>query len=241
MADFIFADQYVLEDGRTRRFHDTFLKGLVHKSNNLTGAIQGFGSLILLEENASGDLLENARQIDAAARLSSELYKKVLTAGGCARVDCVETSLDDMLGFLEEKARDICKQQEISCSFQTSENLPPVITDTAKLSEIFSELIRNAAEAAAETSGESVEVEIVPPGEKTSSGRVDLFIRNRSVDIPSHRIPDLFEGFFSSKGNEHFGLGLTTAAVLCGQMDTQLGLKCDSGVMTAWLAIPTPS
>ena len=41
MADFIFADNYRLDESPTRNFYELFLKGLVHKHNNLMGVIQG--------------------------------------------------------------------------------------------------------------------------------------------------------------------------------------------------------
>ena len=81
-------------------------------------------------------------------------------------------------------------------------------------------------------------IELFHPGEATSTGHVDLFIKNDCPEIPVHEIPGYFEGFHSTKGNNHFGLGLTIAAVLCGQMNTRLGLRYDDEVMTTWMAIP---
>jgi len=238
MAEFVFADQYVLEPGKTRDFHEAFLKGLVHKTNNIVGVIQGFGSLLLLEDDISEDLRENTQQMDTAARLAADLYKKVLTAGGAAKVDCEETNFENMFPFLKEKAIGICEELEVSCSFEEKPDLPKILIDTAKLSEIFEALVRNAAESAAETKKKSVTIKLYNPGEATSTGHVDLFIKNDSLEVPVHEIPSCYEGFHSTKGNNHFGLGLTIAAVLCGQMNTRLGLRYDDKVMTAWMAIP---
>jgi C4-dicarboxylate-specific signal transduction histidine kinase len=126
----------------------------------------------------------------------------------------------------------------VDFEFQSSPDLPPVLLDTTKFSEVLEALVRNAAEAAAETKGKSVNIEVHKPGDASSTGHVDIFIRNSSLDFSAHKIAEFYEGFFSSKGNDHFGLGLTLAAVLCGQMNIKLGLKCQDDVTTAWLAIP---
>ena len=47
-----------------------------------------------------------------------------------------------------------------------------------------------------------------------------------------------FLPFETSKGSEHFGIGLTAASILAGDMGTRLGLRSSEGTMTAWLAIP---
>lgn len=238
MAEFIFADEYVLESGQTRDFYENFLQGLVHKTNNIVGVIQGFGSLLLTDDSISADLRENTEQMDSAARIASDLYKKVLTAGGAAKVDCDRADFESMHPFLQDKAAGICEELNVSCSFEAKTDLPKIFIDTAKLSEIFEELIRNAAESAAETEKKSVTIELFLPGEATSTGHVDLFIKNDCREIPGHEIADYYEAFHSTKGNQHFGIGLTIAAVLCGQMNTRLGLRYDDEIMTTWMAIP---
>ncbi|MDF1812629.1 MAG: ATP-binding protein [Verrucomicrobiales bacterium] len=238
MAEFVFADDYILESGKTRDFYVAFMKGMIHKNNNLVGVIQGFGSLMLLEDDLSDSLRENTEQMESAGRTMSELNKKVLTAAGCGRVECTAANLQDMFQFHEEKAEAICRDLGVTFKFQASPGLPAVVVDTTKFSEVFENLVRNAAESAAETEKKAVLVEVFPPGAATSTGHVDMFIRNTSADIPVHKIPEFYEGFYTSKGNDHFGLGLTTAAVLCGQMNIRLGIKCKDGTTAVWLAIP---
>ncbi|MDF1754073.1 MAG: ATP-binding protein [Verrucomicrobiales bacterium] len=238
MADFVFADDYILESSKTRDFYVEFLKGLIHKNNNLVGVIQGFGSLILLEDGLDANMRENTGQMEAAARTMTDLNKKVLTAGGCGRVDCAKANLQDMFRFQEDKAASICSALGVNFKFEATPGLPPVFIDTTKFSEIFENLVKNAAESAAQTDKKAVLIEVFAPGAATSTGTVDIFIRNTSADIPSHKIPEFFEGFYSSKGNDHYGLGLTTAAVLCGQMNIRMGIKCVDSTTTVWLAIP---
>ena len=72
MADFIFADDYRLDESPTRNFYELFLKGLVHKHNNLMGVIQGFSSLILYDDDISSEVRDCAQQMQDSSKVASD-------------------------------------------------------------------------------------------------------------------------------------------------------------------------
>lgn len=235
MGDYLFADQFVLESNQTRDFYYEYLKGLVHKTNNVIGVIHGFSGLALMDDNMPKSVRESVEQIETASRQMSEINKKVLTAGGCARIDMGELSLNDFGPFLESKVSDICEKNAVPFTFTLASDLPKIQSDKARFSEVFEALICNAAEGAAADKGDvSVEFKL---GE---SGNVDLFIHNTFKDeISPKKLNEYYEPFFSARGNSHFGIGLTIAAVLSGQMDSRLGIKAEDERFTSWLSIPT--
>jgi len=239
MADFIFADDYRLNEGPTRHFYEEFLKGLVHKHNNLMGVIQGFSSLILYDEGISGEVRESAQQMQDAAKTASDLNREVLTSSGCIRCDSDSVSLDAVSAYWTSKAEEVCNEVGVTLQLNFREGLPSVSGDSGKLGEIFGQLIKNAAQAAAGTPNGSVAIDVFPPGEASPGGTVDLFIRNTSVEMTEDSLKAAFVPFHTTKGAEHYGLGLTTAAVLAGQMNLRLGLRYADGTTTAWLAMPT--
>ena len=238
MTDFIFADDYRLDEGSTRSFYEVFLKGLVHKHNNLMGVIQGFSSLILYDEGISGEVCDSAQQMQDSARMASDLNREVLESSGCSRCEIGVVNLSDVQAYWEGKAKEICDAVGVPLHFTSRDGLVPVAADSGKLSGIFSYLIQNAAEAASEVSGGSVAVDVFPPGEASPGNQVDLFIRNSSVEQTPEKVAKAFEPFHTTKGSEHFGLGLTSAAVLAGQMNLRLGLRYADSTMTAWLSLP---
>lgn len=238
MGDFVFADSYIIEPGPTQDYYHHFLRELVHKTNNLAGVIQGFASLALLENNLSRSMRENTEQMDRAARSWSALNKGILIAGGCSKIDTAKVELQDLFRFLEEKLDTICQDNGVTFEFHANPGLPPVWVDSSKFVDIFTELVLNAAEAAADSSSKTIRVELFPPGAATSTGRVDVFVRNPFPSVEPSRVARFYTPFFTTKSNGHHGLGLTSAAVLCGLMDVRLGMQSQSDQTTAWLTLP---
>lgn len=238
MADFVFADDYRLDESPTRSFFEEFLKGLVHKHNNLMGVMQGFSSLILYDDSINSEVRENAEQMKASAKTASDLNQVALPAAGCNKVDMGAVDLGQVLSYWTRKASEICQEKGLNVEVNPRENLPPVKGDSSKITEIFTHLMNNAAEAAATLPNGSVAIDIFPPGEASPGNNVDLFIRNSSSELYTDALKKAFVPFHSTKGNEHFGLGLTTAAILAGHMGMRLGLRYAEGTTTAWLAMP---
>lgn len=238
MADFVFADDFRLDQGPTRRFFEQFLKGFVHKHNNLMGVIQGFSSLILYDDSIGADVRENAEQMQSSAKIATELNRDVLAASGCARCDLAPIQLADSLPYWKSKSEEICAAEGTSLTLDARPNLPLVMADSTRLGELYFHLLRNAAESAAQYPGSPVAVDIFPPGEASPGQTVDLFIRNRSAECDEAALTKCFQPFETTKGSGHFGIGLTAAAVLAGDMRLRLGLRWADGIMTTWLAIP---
>lgn len=238
MADFVFAEDYQLGQNNTRRFYEHFLKGYIHKHNNLMGVIQGFSSLILYDDSINEEVRESAEQMQSSAKVATELNREIMGASGCARVEVGVVRLSDVLPYWKSKCEEICGAPVVNFTLTARENLPPIAADSSKLGELLFHLVRNAAESAGDFPQGSVAVDLFPPGEASQGTHVDLFIRNTSAALSAEALQRAFIPFETSKGSEHFGIGLTAAAVLAGDMGVRLGLRCADGTMTAWLSIP---
>ncbi|MCB1203216.1 MAG: HAMP domain-containing histidine kinase [Verrucomicrobiae bacterium] len=238
MADFVFADDYRLGQSPTRRFYEFFLKGYIHKHNNLMGVIQGFSSLILFDDTINSEVRESAEQMQTSAKAATDLNRDILGATGCARCEPAPMQLSDVLPFWKSKAEEIGAASRVGVELNVREPLPPVMADSTRLGETFFHLVRNAVEASTSVPGSSIAIDLFPPGEASQGGTVDLFIRNRCEPLDEETLRRYFLPFETSKGSEHFGIGLTAASILAGDMGTRLGLRSSEGTMTAWLAIP---
>ncbi|MEM8955559.1 MAG: HAMP domain-containing sensor histidine kinase [Verrucomicrobiota bacterium] len=238
-AEFVFADQFALDQSATRHYFDGLMRGLTHKSNNFLAVIQGFSSLILMQDDLDGTTLENAKHIKEAGDNSKVLFERILTASGCAATVPQAVSMNDFLGHAHASFSDVCQANGVVLTMDVPEGLPPVMADTTKFKELLMELVSNAAEAAGAAGGE-VMVEVMPPGRATAADqkRVDFFIRNTGRDLSVEELQKMWEPFHTTKESRHFGIGLAVAGVLSHQMAMRLGAQSGGGVTTLWLSTP---
>tara|TARA_R110002096_G_scaffold362892_5_gene556041 strand:+ start:694 stop:1455 length:762 start_codon:yes stop_codon:yes gene_type:complete len=238
-SQFLFADHLVLDESPTRDFYKELLRGLAHKNNNVLAVVQGFSSLILMND-LDDNTRENIEQMRSSSQHSSSLSERILTAGGCARISPQSLNLADFFPLMDGNLRSICEGHEVGFTLNVAEGLSPITADTSRLKEVLVELIKNGAEAAASESAGHVQLDVLASGvlSPESEERVDIVIRNNGPTIKEERLPEIYKPFYSTKGSEYFGIGLTTAGVLSGQMKMRLGIASGDGITTAWLSAP---
>ena len=238
-SQYLFADHLVLDESPTRDFYIELLRGLAHKNNNVLAVVQGFSSLIMMNDNLDENTRENIQQMRDSAQHSSSLSERILATGGCASISPQSIQLADFLPLMDS-LKDICETAGVGLTMNISDGVPPIVGDINRLKDIFVELVSNAAEAAQEDIAGHVQLDVLGPGEATpaSENRVDVFLRNNGAFIKEHRLAEMFIPFTTTKGSNHFGIGLTTAGVLAGQMKMRLGIASEEDVTTAWLSSP---
>ena len=239
-TQFLFADHLVLDESPTRDFYKELLRGLAHKNNNVLAVVQGFSSLILMGDDLDENTRESVQQMRDSATHSSTLSERILTAGGCSRISSQSLNLADFLPLMDDNLRGICDRKGVGFTTNISAAARPIIADTSRLKEVLVELVSNAAEAAAEDPAGHVQLDVMATGEWTprEEGRIDMVLRNNGPGIPEERLPEVYKPFYTSKGSEHFGIGLTTAGVLSGQMKMRLGIASEANLTTVWLSAP---
>ena len=236
---FVFADKYVLEDPANAEFYALLMRGMTHKLNNLLAVIQGFSSLILMDEGLDETIAENLGHMKEASMNASGLSERVLPAGGCATISIQDLKLSDFLPMVEDSLKDPFDERGIPVNIKCPTDVPAVKADPGRLKDILVELLTNAAEAAAEGGGQA-SFEIYKPGEFSAAAknRIDVLVRNSGSTIPADKLEKIWEPFYSSKDSKHLGVGLTSTAVLALQMDMKIGVHSADNTTTFWLSIP---
>ncbi len=236
---FLFADKYVIKDIAGAEFYHQLLRGLTHKLNNLLAVIQGFSSLIMMDEGLDDSVSENLNHMKEAAQNASGLSERILPAGGCVTIALQELKLGEFLPMVDDGLREPCKANNVPFHLNMAQDMPAVNADPGRLKEILMELLTNGAEAAAEGGGE-VALDFLNPGQASPAEdrRLDIFVRNTGSEIEEAKLPEIFKPFYSTKDSSHFGVGLTSAAVLANQMDMRLGVHSENKTTTFWLSVP---
>ena len=147
---FTFADQFSVIDGENSEFYGFLLRGMTHKLNNLLAVIQGFSSLIMMDETLDETVIENISHMKEAANNASDLSERILPAGGCSQITQQELLLSEFLSMLEANLKEPFNKQDIPISIQCPRQVTKVNADPSRLKNILSELMANAADASSE-------------------------------------------------------------------------------------------
>ena len=169
----------------------------------------------------------------------SALSERIRSAGGCAKLSPQPLGLNEYLGVVEGALIEPFNKNGIKLEADVQAGLPPIMVDPTKFKDILIELLRNAAEAAAKSSGRAM-LRIAGPGVITPAEqrRVDILVSNTGSQIAADKLQEVFRPFNGSKNSNHLGLGLTIAAMLAHQMGLQLGVASENNTTTFWLSCP---
>jgi signal transduction histidine kinase len=221
-------------------FHQELLRGLTHKLNNLLAVIQGFSSLILMNEDTDPGVLENVQHIREASVNMSALSERIRGAGGCAKVTPQPLSLNEYLAVIDAAVREPFTKAGVAFDIEVQPGLPQVMVDPTKFKDVLTELLKNAAEAAQKGNGRAL-LRVCGPGviTPTTEKRIDILVSNTGSSIAPEKLAEVFRPFQGSKNSNHLGLGLTIAAMLSHMMNLQLGVHSENFTTTFWLSCPT--
>lgn len=220
-------------------YHQELLRGVTHKLNNLLAIIQGFSSLILMNDDLDPGSKENMQHIKEASMTVSSLSERIRVAGGCAKITPQSLNLADYLAAVDGSLREPFAKAGVPFDMEIAPGLPSVEVDPSKLKDLLLEILKNAAEAAQKGGGRAL-LQVSGPGIVTpvQEGRVDILVTNTGSTIPPEKMQEIFKPFVSSRSSHHLGLGLTIAAMLAQQMNVRLGVNSQEGVVTFWLSVP---
>ncbi len=238
---YIMARPPVIQGTPVGDFFNTLIRGLVHKQNNFLAVIQGFSSLILMNDGLDETTRENLDHMKDAAQGAAGLAERIMAASGCVRITPQPVQLKDYLPVMDHSLRAPFQKHGVPFQINISPDVPPVMVDSGRLKEILGDLLLNAAEAVT-ASGQSgaAALDVLPPGSVPESrpGHVDIFVRNTGAPIAPEKLKDVFKPFASTRDSRHFGIGLTVASVLASQMGGTLGVRSNAEATTFWLSIP---
>lgn len=219
-------------------FHQDMLRGFTHKLNNLLGVIQGFSSLALMDEGVSKSTTEGLEHIQEAATDVIKLGERVRSAGGCARPQLQALDLGNYFRLMQAALAAPFTKTKVPFEIELETDLPAIQVDPTRFREVLLEILTNAAEAAqVHGGGVTLKVTEVAADAASTQRCVELLLCNAGAAQPGGPLERIFDPFQSGKAG-HVGLGLTIAAMLCLQMNLEIGLASDAG--QTWVRLRCP-
>jgi two-component system NtrC family sensor kinase len=141
--------------------------------------------------------------------------------------ELVETSIGLVVNHM--------KLAEVELHKNIAPDLPPIFVDAPQIEQVLVNLFVNAIQAMPEGGDLFVEV-----GYDQESQAVVIKVRDTGIGIPKDLLPNIFDPFFSTKGTQGTGLGLSVSYGIINQNNGEITAESQEGQGTTFI-IKLPS
>jgi PAS domain S-box-containing protein len=201
----------------------TFTMGLAHELRNPLGSIKGMIQLLALESPQSPDARDIIARVVGEVNRLDRFVRELLDFSHEAPAPPVPVDLADVLRRSVDEVRGqfpALDENGIHLNVELP-SLPRVVGEPDRLIQAFSNILRNAFEAARPGSSVTIRAECPPP---TQPRRVVVHCHNTGSTIRANDLDKVFDPFFSTK-KRGSGLGLPIAYQILKQNGADVDLQ----------------
>jgi len=218
-----------VELGRRSLQKDRFLAITAHELRTPLSAAEGFASTLAARGDAL-DVAETERLLERILhhhgrldRLIHDLVEMSGVQGGRLRVEIEQVDIGALVARVVDDAELGARRRVVD----VSADLPPVLADPARLEQVLSNLLSNAAKFSPQASTVRVAV-------GAGEGAVDISVHDEGPGVPEHLRERIFDAYDQGSTGETarpggLGIGLYIARELCGAMGATLGVRGAAG------------
>lgn len=229
--DTVTADELKFENGPTASYLNNLVRGFVHKHNNCLTITQGYSEL-LLSKGGTQDSHPGLIAISKSARSAVNLNARIIACASDDQPTPEPIVLADFLSNRTQKYETLIDQYTLEFEMETGNNSEKVSTDPSWLDLVLNEILLNACQA-----NDANKVTITLATDDLEKALL-ITIQDDGEGIPKEDLSQVFQPFFSRKGRENLGIGLTRAGCLAGKMGIQITLTSTPKGTTVILTIP---
>ena len=234
------ADDLNFSDSATLDYFTELMGGFIHKHNNYLTVTQGYSQLLMVDEHQES-VAQSAKTIQKSAQKAIDLNSRIIA---CTKTDAPKLETFDLTGYFErrcEKTRSAALTQGFDFEDEFSGSGGAIKADLSWLNIILDEIFQNAYDAVEEISSARIRLlsHSSSPLESDTKQFRFLEIRDNGAEVSSEKLDKVFKPFFTTKGRDHLGIGLTRAGVLAGIMGMRIGIVSSREGTAVHLAIPS--
>ncbi len=208
--------------------------GIAHDFNNLLTAIFGNITLAKMYANRQSEVYKRLEESEKAAQRARDLTYQLLTfsKGG----EPVKKTIS-LQGLVKESANFVLRGSNVKCEFSFPADLWHVEADEGQMSQVFNNLIINAAHAMSD--GGTLQAYcgnvIVDQSDlPLSKGKYTLIsIMDHGTGIPREHLSKIFVPYFTTK-KKGSGLGLSTSYSIVRSHGGHITVESDLGIGTTF-------
>ncbi|HEY6054709.1 MAG TPA: PAS domain S-box protein, partial [Gaiellaceae bacterium] len=190
--------------------------GIAHDFNNMLTAINGYSDLLLARLEPETQLHRHAFEIHQAGLRAASLTRQLLAF---SRRQVLQPSVLDLNSAIEH-TRDMIQRlvgEDVRVEVEPAAELDPVLADESQMQQVLVNLAANARDAMPQggvlriaTETVTVDPEQARDAVATPGRYTRVTISDTGVGMDAHELAQLFEPFYSTKGEAGVGLGLAT-------------------------------
>jgi two-component system cell cycle sensor histidine kinase/response regulator CckA len=191
--------------------------GVAHNFNNLLTAITGYGELLLARLPADSDLRPDVEELERAGARAAEVARGLLRFSRRGREHLERIELNSVITEMETLLRQVIRSNiEITTVF--ADDLDRVTNNQSLIEQVIVNLILNSSDATPdggkltiETANLHLAEPLVTRDLSLPAGNfVTLAVRDSGIGMDEETQAKIFEPFYSTKGPDGTGLGLST-------------------------------
>jgi PAS domain S-box-containing protein len=212
----------------------TLVGGIAHDFNNLLGAILGYCELFEADPELNARHLKGLGVIQGAAKRGRELVGKLMGFSRKVAPNRVRSSLNGLVS----EAGDLVAHalpSSIQLSRELSANLPEIDLDPGQIHQVVMNLVINARDAiqgsghiTLRTGRHDIRPEAGSARHRSPGPYAYVEVEDTGCGIPEDKLARIFEPFYTTKGLNGTGLGLS---VVYGLVTEHGGfMECQSEV-----------
>lgn len=182
------------------------ISSVTHDINNFLGAIMAYAELIDLDGNLCEDSRRMLREITEAVRRSSGLVGNLTDVARRERSDVRIIDPKELVERVVQIRQYDMKTNQVAYTVEAAGPSSNMSVDLPKVQQALMYLVSNAIEALEGADCRRVRLRV-----ENEPRFVELSVWDSGPGIPEESREDVFRPFFTTKGGEHLGLGLTVA------------------------------
>jgi PAS domain S-box-containing protein len=211
--------------------------GVAHELNNPLSGILTFAEDLLLEAEDGDPAREDYEIIVNETLRCRRIVRDLLEFSRQKSLDRQWIHIEDVVSRVLAIVERQVSFQNIDFDVDMDEDLPEIHADPHKIQQALLNLLINAKDSMRSSGRISIR------GAVDDSGKsVRISVADTGCGIPEDRIDDIFEPFFSSKGEEGHGLGLAAVRTIVEQHEGRVEVQSESGAgSTFGIVLPVSS
>ncbi|MCX5770664.1 MAG: hypothetical protein NTZ09_10385, partial [Candidatus Hydrogenedentes bacterium] len=182
------------------------VSSVAHDVNNYLGAILAYAELIQQGPSITDEARRMMGNVIKSVQNCSRLISTLTIIARKERADVNLVFLPEFLDQVLDLKRHEFRAARVGLELKCDEQMPSLVVDRPKLMMALLYLLANALEAVEGNEKPRVSITAAVTGES-----VDVAVKNSGPEVPQTVRERMFEPFYSTKSEDHLGLGLTLA------------------------------